>query len=660
MKSNVMESLEGRVFLSTSLVKDIRTIPSDWGSDPHDLVEFNGKVIFSADDGAANGRELYITDGTTTRMIDTNPGPNWGAGKDEVIARSGSYVFFNGHDAKDYGVFRTDGTTAGTFKVANGSANKMVDVNGTLYFSQGTKLMKVSGRNMPVLVKDFFGGNGAGPVQLTKALGKLFFIASQPGTTNVAGNELWVADSASARLVRDIAPGAASGFAYVGLNPFVPHFTEVAGKLYFTADSDGDGHGRHSELWRTDGTKDGTARIQQFPSNADFSINPSPEHNWTALNGSLIFQTSVNGNNVLRRYDPATGSTTTLLDPTAGNQVSQLVTVGSHVYFDNLQPFGPDNTLWSTNGSISGTRRINLPGLNNNYYAHDVTDVDGRAVFATDHEMWTTDSTDAGTYRVIPNSGGASVYNPSHFLKSGDQLYFDAPSVSFGSVGEGLGELFRIPTRGTITGTIYNDANRSGHREAGEPALGGRQAYLDLNNNSAHEVNEPIASTNAAGTFRFTNLLAGAYKVREILAAGWSQSTPANNVSFNVTVKIGISDYSATFGSYLLGSTNGSISGNVFHDFNRNGARDTGDTGLAGWTVYLDKDNDGILDSNEARVLTDSSGNYIFNNLAAGTYKIRIVRASGYTQTTPTNNFGNNATLTSGQKVTGKNFGADN
>ena len=54
------------------------------------------------------------------------------------------------------------------------------------------------------------------------------------------------------------------------------------------------------------------------------------------------------------------------------------------------------------------------------------------------------------------------------------------------------------------------------------------------------------------------------------------------------------------------------------------------------------------------------SGNYIFNNLAAGTYKIRIVRASGYTQTTPTNNFGNNATLTSGQKITAKNFGADN
>ena len=48
------------------------------------------------------------------------------------------------------------------------------------------------------------------------------------------------------------------------------------------------------------------------------------------------------------------------------------------------------------------------------------------------------------------------------------------------------------------------------------------------------------------------------------------------------------------------------------------------------------------------------------SNLAAGTYKVRIVLMSGFVQTIPTNNFGNNATLTTGQAVTGKNFGADN
>ena len=72
------------------------------------------------------------------------------------------------------------------------------------------------------------------------------------------------------------------------------------------------------------------------------------------------------------------------------------------------------------------------------------------------------------------------------------------------------------------------------------------------------------------------------------------------------------------------------------------------------------QDNDGMLDTNEQRVITSSSGNYAFSNLGAGTYKIRIVLHSGFVQTFPTQNFGNNATLAAGQSVTGKNFGADN
>ena len=146
-----------------------------------------------------------------------------------------------------------------------------------------------------------------------------------------------------------------------------------------------------------------------------------------------------------------------------------------------------------------------------------------------------------------------------------------------------------------------------------------------------------------------------------MLPAGWSQTFPLLGYGISVTVSLGQNATGKNFFTRqnVVAST-GAISGNVFHDFNRNGIKDSGDTGLSGWTVYLDKDNDSILDATETRVLTDSSGNYVFNNLAAGAYKIRIVRPAGYVQTTPTNNFGNNATLTSGQKVSGKNFGADN
>jgi uncharacterized protein (DUF2141 family) len=211
---------------------------------------------------------------------------------------------------------------------------------------------------------------------------------------------------------------------------------------------------------------------------------------------------------------------------------------------------------------------------------------------------------------------------------------------------------------GSISGTVFNDANGNRVKDSNEAGLSSRTVYLDLDNDRILDANEKRTTTSAAGAYTFANLPAGSYKVREVIPSGWSQTTPTDNFGHTLTLHIGQNLAGQDFGARAVNSA--SIAGNVFHDFNRNRVKDSNDSGLSGWTVYLDKDNDSILDSNETRVTTDSAGNYIFNNLAAGTYKIRIVRKAGYIQTTPTNNFGNNATLTSGQKATGENFGADN
>jgi hypothetical protein len=260
----------------------------------------------------------------------------------------------------------------------------------------------------------------------------------------------------------------------------------------------------------------------------------------------------------------------------------------------------------------------------------------------------------AGTFtiaRLTVKNGSAGTLNGRVGSFSTSQ---NPPTFSYGIGGGGT-------TGGSISGTVFNDANGNRAKDSGEAGVSGRTVYIDLDNDSFLDSNETRVTTNGSGVYALSNLPAGTYKVREVIPSGWSQTTPTNNFGLNVTLSSGQNSSNQNFGVKQNTTSNtGAISGNVFHDFNRNGAKDTGDTGLASWTVYLDKDNDSILDSNEVRVLTDSNGNYIFNNLAAGTYKIRIVRAAGYVQTTPTNNFGNNATLTSGQKVTGKNFGADN
>lgn len=100
------------------------------------------------------------------------------------------------------------------------------------------------------------------------------------------------------------------------------------------------------------------------------------------------------------------------------------------------------------------------------------------------------------------------------------------------------------------------------------------------------------------------------------------------------------------------------ISGTVFIDTDRDGTRDSGEAGASSRTVYLDANNNSSLDSTEKKTTTNSSGAYSFTNLAAGTYKIRQVLPSGWIQTSPSNNFGNNATVTSSQTKTGLNFGS--
>ena len=77
------------------------------------------------------------------------------------------------------------------------------------------------------------------------------------------------------------------------------------------------------------------------------------------------------------------------------------------------------------------------------------------------------------------------------------------------------------------------------------------------------------------------------------------------------------------------------VQGTVFHDANQNGTQDVNELGLAGWTVYLDSNSDGTLNSGERSTVTSANGGYGFDELAPGTYIIAQVLPSGWQQTTP-------------------------
>ncbi|HEY0007921.1 MAG TPA: SdrD B-like domain-containing protein, partial [Tepidisphaeraceae bacterium] len=99
----------------------------------------------------------------------------------------------------------------------------------------------------------------------------------------------------------------------------------------------------------------------------------------------------------------------------------------------------------------------------------------------------------------------------------------------------------------------------------------------------------------------------------------------------------------------------GSISGVVFNDFNRNGVRDPDDSGRAGWVVYHDRDNDGVLDGGETTAVTNGAGLFTFASLPPGAYNLKLSVPSGSEWTTPVPPA---VTVTAGGSVTGLLFGA--
>lgn len=78
-----------------------------------------------------------------------------------------------------------------------------------------------------------------------------------------------------------------------------------------------------------------------------------------------------------------------------------------------------------------------------------------------------------------------------------------------------------------------------------------------------------------------------------------------------------------------------SIAGTVWEDLNTSRTLDGNEGGLAGWTVFVDANRNRVLDSGEARAVTDANGRYRLDNVPDGTNHLAVVLREGYGQTYP-------------------------
>ena len=124
---------------------------------------------------------------------------------------------------------------------------------------------------------------------------------------------------------------------------------------------------------------------------------------------------------------------------------------------------------------------------------------------------------------------------------------------------------------------------------------------------------------------------------------GWDQTTGTVGNTASTNANGGTSAFSSQVetASVTVSTTpppnpeTGEIQGKIWHDANGNGVRDAGESGLSGWTVYLDQNQNSLLDTGEASTTTNSNGDYSFKNLTPGTYTVGEVLQPGWRQTYP-------------------------
>jgi ELWxxDGT repeat protein len=336
------------------------------------LTAMNGKVYFSATPGNSNV-ELWVSDGTevgTKQLKDINPGLN---PSNPMMARAvaGNKLFFSANDGTHgYELWISDGTEAGTQLVKDILPGiETSDITSFFNFTpMGDRIFFgyidwVNGGNASQSGLWVSDGTEVGTYRVSSStpynsngigvFGNKILYASDKDSN--AGLELWISDGTSAgtNLLKDI--NLLKGiYGSYSSEPYLRGGIAFNGKFYFSAD---DGiHGQ--ELWVTDGTTTGT----QLFADINPGIGASNPGAFTIFNNNLYFMSNngVNGNELWVTNGTAVG-TTLLKDINPGSSSGifgdGIVAFDNHLYF-TANDGVTGNELWISDGTAAGTNLV--------------------------------------------------------------------------------------------------------------------------------------------------------------------------------------------------------------------------------------------------------------------------------------------------------------
>ena len=89
-----------------------------------------------------------------------------------------------------------------------------------------------------------------------------------------------------------------------------------------------------------------------------------------------------------------------------------------------------------------------------------------------------------------------------------------------------------------------------------------------------------------------------------------------------------------TSGVSPIDADSAQITGTLWNDIDGDGIRSNADTGLSGWSIFLDSNRNGLYELGELTETTDASGFYAFSEIPVGEYVISAQLAEGWGITT--------------------------
>jgi hypothetical protein len=195
--------------------------------------------------------------------------------------------------------------------------------------------------------------------------------------------------------------------------------------------------------------------------------------------------------------------------------------------------------------------------------------------------------------------------------------------------------------RACVGDFIWNDTDKDGMQDAGEPGISGVTVSL-YNSTTNTLVKATVTSNN--GFYQFCDLPAGSYYIKLSVPPGYQVSLKdatgdAADSDFDpVTFQTAVLSVTSTTinltidgGLNVTATTKAALGDKVWEDTDADGLQDANEAGVAAVTVQLYLN--GVL---TAATATDVLGYYIFNNLipgAANNYSVKFTLPSGYSFT---------------------------